>query len=78
MAVLGINLQLMTGVTYDPAGSLSFNVTNAGGVYRVQTHTNLGDAAGWITTSTNTAPFAFTDTNVLGGGPQRFYRTVTP
>ena len=50
----------------------------AGGVYRVQTHNNLVDAAGWITISTNTAPFTFTDTNVLGGAPQRFYRVVTP
>jgi hypothetical protein len=69
---------LMTGVALGPDGSLSFSVTNAGGVYRVQTHTNLADATGWITISTNTAPFTFTDTNVLGGSPQRFYRVVTP
>ena len=69
---------LLTGVTFGPGGSLSFSITNAGGIYRVQTHTNLADPAGWVTISTNTAPFTFTDTNVLGGPPQRFYRVVTP
>ena len=69
---------IMTGVTYGPGGSLSFSITNAGGVYRVQTHTNLANPAGWITISTNTTPFTFTDTNLLGGSPQRFYRVVTP
>jgi autotransporter-associated beta strand protein len=68
----------LTGVTMGPGGYLSFSITNAGGVYRVQTHTNLADAAGWITISINTAPFTFTDTNVLGGSPQRFYRLVWP
>jgi autotransporter-associated beta strand protein len=68
----------MTDVTLGSDGSFSFSVTNAGGIYRVQTHTNLADAAGWVTISTNTAPFTFTDTNVLGGAPQRFYRVVTP
>ncbi len=68
----------MTGVTLSPDGSFSFSVTNAGGVYRVQTHTNLANAAGWISISTNTAPFTFTATNVLGGSPRRFYRVVTP
>jgi hypothetical protein len=69
---------ILTGVTYGSGGSLSFSITNAGGVYWVQTHTNLADEAGWITISTNTAPFTYTDTNVLGGVPQRFYRVVTP
>jgi hypothetical protein len=50
----------------------------AGGIYRVQANTNLVNAAGWITVSTNAAPFTFTETNVLGGVPQRFYRVVTP
>jgi hypothetical protein len=68
----------MTGVTLSPDGSLSFSVTNAGGVYRVQTHTNLASPAGWISISTNTAPFTFTVTNAPSGGPQRFYRVVTP
>ena len=69
---------LLTGVTYDPDGSLSFSVTNVGGTYRVQTHTNLASPAGWLTISTNTAPFTFRDTNGLGGSPLRFYRVVTP
>jgi hypothetical protein len=69
---------VLTGVTMSPAGNLSFSVTNAGGIYRVQTHTNLANPAGWISISTNTAPFTFTDTNVLGAYPQRFYRVVTP
>lgn len=69
---------VLTGVTMSPSGNLSFSITNAGGDYRVQTHTNLADAAGWITISTNPAPFTFTDPNVLGGAPQRFYRVVTP
>ena len=69
---------ILTDVTFGPGGSLSFSITNAGGVYRVQTHTNLADPAGWVTISTNTAPFTFTDTNVLGGPPERFYRVVTP
>ena len=69
---------VLTGVTMSPGGNLSFSVTNAGGIYRVQTHTNLANPAGWVTISTNTAPFTFTDTNVLGGLPQRFYRVVTP
>ena len=67
----------LTGVTYGPGGSLSFSVTNAGGVYRVQTHTNLANPAGWVTISTNTAPFTFTDTSFMGVYPQRFYRLVT-
>jgi hypothetical protein len=69
---------IMTGVTIGSDGSLSFSVTNAGGLYRVQANTNLASAAGWITLSTNTAPFTFTDTNVLGGPLQRFYRLVWP
>jgi hypothetical protein len=69
---------LLTGVTYDPAGSLSFSITNAGGFYRVETHTNLANPAGWISISTNNAPFTFTVINVPGGRPQRFYRVVTP
>ena len=68
---------VLSGVSY-AGGSLSFSITNAGGVYRVQTHTNLTDPAGWVTISTNTAPFTFTDTNVLEGPPERFYRAVTP
>ncbi len=68
----------MTGVTLGPDGSLSFSITNAGGIYRVQTHTNLANPAGWVTVSTNAAPFTFTDTNVVGGTPQRFYRVVSP
>jgi hypothetical protein len=68
----------LTDVTFGPGGSLSFSITNAGGIYRVQTHTNLAETAGWITISTNTAPFTFTDTNVLGAAPQRFYRVLTP
>jgi hypothetical protein len=69
---------ILTGMTYGLGGSLSFSITNAGGVYRVQTHTHLTNPAGWVTISTNTAPFTFTDTNVLGGAPLRFYRVVTP
>ena len=68
----------LTGVTMSPDGSFSFSVTNAGGIYRVQTHTNLVSPAGWITVSTNTAPFTFTDTNVMGVYSQRYYRVVTP
>jgi hypothetical protein len=68
---------ILTGVVY-ANGSLSFSVTNAGGVYRVQTHTNLANPAGWITLSTNTAPFTVTVTNQLGGSRQRFYRVVAP
>ena len=59
-------------------GNLSFSVTNVGGVYRVQANTDLANPAGWIGISTNTAPFVFLETNVLGGPPQRFYRVVTP
>ena len=59
-------------------GNLSFSVTNVGGIYRVQANTNLANPAGWISISTNTAPFVFSETNVLGGTPQRFYRVVTP
>jgi autotransporter-associated beta strand protein len=69
---------IMTGLTYNPDGSLSFSITNAGGVYRVQANTNLANAAGWVAISTNTAPFTFTVTNVPGGPPQLFYRAVTP
>jgi uncharacterized repeat protein (TIGR02543 family) len=68
----------LTGLTMSPDGSFSFSVTNAGGVYRVQASTNLGNPGGWTSISTNTAPFTFTDTNVLGGPPERFYRVVTP
>jgi uncharacterized repeat protein (TIGR02543 family) len=75
---IATNALTLTGATMGPGGSLSFSITNVGGVYRVQTQTNLADPAGWLTVSTNTAPFTFTDTNVLGGGPQRFYRVVTP
>ena len=75
---IATNALTLTGATMGPGVSLSFSVTNAGGVYRVQTQTNLTDPAGWITVCTNTAPFTFTDTNVLGGMPQRFYRVVTP
>jgi hypothetical protein len=69
---------VLTGVTLSPGGSLSFSVTNAGGVYRVQANTNLANVASWINVSTNTAPFTFTVTNVPGGPPQSFYRVVTP
>jgi hypothetical protein len=69
---------MLTGVTMSPGGNLSFSVNNSSGVFRVQTHTNVADAAGWINISTNTAPFTFTDTNVMGGSPQRFYRLVWP
>jgi uncharacterized repeat protein (TIGR02543 family) len=75
---IATNALTLTGVTMGSGSSLSFSITNAGGVYRVQTLTNLANPAGWITISTNTAPFTFTDTNVLGGGPQRYYRVVTP
>jgi uncharacterized repeat protein (TIGR02543 family) len=68
----------VTGVTMSPDGRLSFSVTNAGGVYRVQANTNLANGTGWISVSTNTAPFTYTVTNVPGGPPQRYYRVVTP
>jgi len=44
----------------------------------VQSSTNLGNTGGWASISTNTAPLTFTDTNVLGGAPERFYRVVSP
>jgi uncharacterized repeat protein (TIGR02543 family) len=68
----------LTGVTLSPDGSFSFSLTNAGGVYRVQTHTNLADRTNWITISTNTAPFTFTNTNAVNRYQQRFYRLVKP
>ena len=67
----------LTGVAM-AAGNLSFSITNAGGIYRVQANTNLTNPLGWISISTNTAPFTFATTNVLSGSPQRFYRVVTP
>ena len=69
---------LMTAVALGPEGSLSFSVTNAGGLYQVQTSTNLTDAAGWITIRTSLAPFTFVDTNVTGLYPQRYYPVVAP
>ena len=68
----------ITGVTLSPDGRLAFSITNVGGIYQVQTHTNLASPAGWISISTNNAPFTFTVTNVPVGSPQRFYRVVTP
>jgi len=75
---IATNALTLSGVTMGPGGSLSFSVTNAGGVYRVQSSTNLGNTGGWASISTNTAPLTFTDTNVLGGAPERFYRVVSP
>ena len=69
---------MLTGVAFGPDGSLSFNITNVGVTYYVQANTNLAHAAGWVTLSTNTAPFTFTDNTATGGGPMRFYRVVSP
>jgi hypothetical protein len=54
------------------AGGFSFSVSGVSGYqYVVQSSTNLID---WVSVQTNTVPFNFTDTNVIGL-PQCFYRT---
>ena len=58
-------------------GQFGFSVTGTGGAsYIVQATTNLVSPV-WISLSTNTAPFTFTDPGT-GSFSQRFYRVTTP
>jgi autotransporter-associated beta strand protein len=48
------------------------------GACEVQASTNLLDPNAWMTLSSNTAPFRFTDTNAMETYPRRFYRAWVP
>jgi endonuclease G len=84
LAVQGTVTQVLSGVIPVPAAPVltasaftnnQFSVTltgTAGAEYVLQAATNLA-APNWISLTTNTAPFGFTETNV-NSFPQRFYR----
>ena len=73
LSVFPSALSFLNGAALSAGHHLQFTVAGVPGFrYAVQTSTNL---INWSWRVTNTAPFDFNDTNVLGLEPQ-FYRTV--
>jgi hypothetical protein len=63
----------LTGYGFSAGNGFQFQVTGVPDLnYAVQSSTNLVD---WISLTTNTSPFTFTETNP-GDWPQHFFRAV--
>jgi len=75
LTVTGTTLALSAPASTN--GGFQFTLTGqTGSNYVIQSSTDLG-TSNWVSRLTNTAPFTFVETN-LSGGPQQFYRAVTP